>query len=464
MKANILVVDDTRDNLRLLSNILAEQGYQVRPVSNGSKAVSAAKARPPDLILLDIMMPDLDGYAVCEQLKADERTSDIPVIFISALNETFDKVKAFDLGGVDYITKPFQTEEVLARVKTHLSLRHMQQQVHTQNVQLHQEIAERKRIEKALREANISKDLFFSILAHDLRSPFTVLFGNAELAIHYLNKSSKEEMKECLTQIKTSAESAYALLENLLTWSRLQRGMMESQPSTVPLFETVDHIVHLFISTAQQKQITLRNGVPPEISVYADANMIQTVIRNLLSNALKFTSPGGNIEISAQQNNQEVEILISDTGVGIFEDKIPNLFRVDIRSSTQGTDGERGTGLGLPLCKDLIEKNGGSMKIESTPGKGTTARFTLPSSPLTQKFPSTSKIAGLDLEGLAQAIDALPKAWQTELQYAVEALHLGTANTLIDQIRQQDAVLADALGELVKDYRFDMLQALFIDD
>jgi signal transduction histidine kinase len=340
----------------------------------------------------------------------------------------------------------------------------MQKQLHTKNAQLHQEIAERKRVEEALREANISKDLFFSIIAHDLRSPFTALFGNAELAIHYLDTSSKEEMKECLTQIKTSAESVYALLENLLTWSRLQRGMMESQAGTVPLFETVDHIMHLFILNAQQKQITLRNVVPIEVSVYADANMIQTVIRNLLSNALKFTNPGGNIEVSAQQNNQEVEILISDTGMGISEDRIPNLFQVDIRSSTRGTDGEQGTGLGLPLCKDLVEKNGGILNVESRPGKGTTIRFTLPASPLTQKSPLTSKIPGPDLEGLARAIDALPKAWQTELQYAVEALNLTTANTLIDQIRQQDVVLADALGELVKDYRFDMLQALFIDD
>lgn len=147
MKANILVVDDTRDNLRLLSNILTEQGYLVRPVSKGSKALSATKAKLPDLILLDIMMPDMDGYTVCEQLKADERTRDVPIIFISALNETFDKVKAFSCGGVDYVTKPFQGEEVIARVATHLALRKMQKS-------LEAEIAERKRAEEALREHN----------------------------------------------------------------------------------------------------------------------------------------------------------------------------------------------------------------------------------------------------------------------------------------------------------------------
>ncbi len=136
MQANILVVDDTRDNLRLLSNILTEQGYRVRPVSLGARAVAGVRAKPPDLILLDIMMSDMDGYAVCEALKADERTRDIPVIFISALNETFDKVKAFSTGGVDFITKPFQPEEVLARVKTHLTIRHLQQELEARNREL----------------------------------------------------------------------------------------------------------------------------------------------------------------------------------------------------------------------------------------------------------------------------------------------------------------------------------------
>ncbi|MCP4395877.1 MAG: diguanylate cyclase [bacterium] len=133
---NILVVDDTRDNLRLLSNILSEKGYQVRPVSQGSRAISAAQSKVPDLILLDIMMPEMNGYQVCQALKADERTCDVPIIFISALNETFDKVKGFSMGGVDYITKPFQTEEVLARVETHLSLRNMQERLKAHNHRL----------------------------------------------------------------------------------------------------------------------------------------------------------------------------------------------------------------------------------------------------------------------------------------------------------------------------------------
>ena len=141
---DILVIDDIHDNLRLLTKLLVEHDYYVRPVSNGQKAILATQDQLPDLILLDIMMPDMDGYAVCEVLKADERTRDIPVIFISALNETIDKVKAFSIGGVDYITKPFQTEEILARVKTHLTLRSLQKSLEDKNAQLQKALDEIK--------------------------------------------------------------------------------------------------------------------------------------------------------------------------------------------------------------------------------------------------------------------------------------------------------------------------------
>jgi len=138
LPANLLIVDDTADNLRLLTNMLTEQGYKARPANNGGRAIAAALKSPPDLILLDIMMPDMDGYEVCRQLKANVRFQDVPIIFISALDEVFDKLTAFSVGGVDYITKPFQVEEVLARVKTHLTIRHLQQELHQKNAALQQ--------------------------------------------------------------------------------------------------------------------------------------------------------------------------------------------------------------------------------------------------------------------------------------------------------------------------------------
>ncbi len=153
-RANILVVDDTRANLRLLVEILTERGYKVRPAMNGQMALAAAQTEPPDLILLDIMMPEMDGYEVCRQLKADERTWNIPVIFISAIHEVLDKIKAFSIGGVDYITKPFQVEEVLARVQTHLALRNLQRQLKIANDQLTEQLQELERTNAELEQRN----------------------------------------------------------------------------------------------------------------------------------------------------------------------------------------------------------------------------------------------------------------------------------------------------------------------
>ncbi len=219
---NILIVDDTPDNLRILVGLLSEQGYLVRPAASGSQALSAVREKLPDLILLDVKMPEMDGYEVCECLKTDEPTRDIPVIFISALGETRDKLKGFEAGGVDYITKPFQAEEVLARVQTHVALRILQQQLERNNAQLHQEIDRREHVEEELRvlndhleatnqqlqhanqqlqEANASKDKFFSIIAHDLRSPFTGLIGLTEAIVEDIERYSQD-------RVKTPGESA----------------------------------------------------------------------------------------------------------------------------------------------------------------------------------------------------------------------------------------------------------------
>jgi signal transduction histidine kinase len=156
---------------------------------------------------------------------------------------------------------------------------------------------------------------------------------------------------------------------------------MEYHPSRLPLNELVDYVVQLFLSHADQKKITLCNHIPETVVVYADTNMISTVVRNLISNALKFTDIGGRIDIFATQNTHKVEVVVQDTGTGISEEDLPHLFRIDKKLSRTGTVGEKGTGLGLPLCKDLIEKNGGGVWVESEPGKGTAFRFTLPCQP-----------------------------------------------------------------------------------
>jgi signal transduction histidine kinase len=261
-----------------------------------------------------------------------------------------------------------------------------------------QEIAERKQAQAALlaahselkeknaqlQELNASKDKFFSIISHDLRNPFTTLLGFAQLLSENVDRYNQDEIKQKVDRLRSSAERLYALLENLLTWSRIQRGVMEHHPETIALSEIVADSVDLFTPNAEQKQIMLMNAIPENIAVYGDYSMVNTVIRNLISNALKFTPAGGNIEVSAQPYETSIEVAVSDTGRGIPQEDISKLFRIDVQHTNVGTAGETGTGLGLILCQELVERNKGKIWVESEVGNGTTFRFILPRSVKTQ--------------------------------------------------------------------------------
>jgi signal transduction histidine kinase len=313
------------------------------------------------------MMPGIDGFETCRRLKENKSTREIPVIFMTALSDTVDKVRGFEAGGVDYITKPLQHEEVLARVNAHLTIRNLQKQLQEKN--------------KQLSELNASKDKFFSIIAHDLRNPFAGLLGFTRMVAEGIVDWSKDEIQDILGELQKSAENLYELLDNLLSWSRLQRGVMEYTPELVNVDQIVRRNIALFTPNAEQKQITLRNLVEQAMMVFADMKMFDTVIRNLVSNALKFTGNGGSVEISVMQDEEFVTVAVADTGIGISQKDLSKLFQIDVKYSQVGTAGEQGTGLGLVLCKDLIEKNGGEIGVESEVGKGTIFRFTLPTKP-----------------------------------------------------------------------------------
>ena len=254
------------------------------------------------------------------------------------------------------------------------------------------DVSERKRMEDALRaahqelqeknaqlvELNASKDKFFSIIAHDLRSPFNALLGYIGIMTQHFDSLPPDKVKEYLDKVQMSADRLFALLENLLTWARMQRGLVQYTPETFALADIVDDIRDLFMSNAEQKQLTLTSAVPKALLVSVDYAMINTVMRNLVSNALKFTPVGGSIRIAAQLAEPLVEVAVTDTGKGMREDVIAKLFRIDTQYTTSGTDGETGTGLGLILCYDLVRKNGGALWVESEVGRGTTFRFTLP--------------------------------------------------------------------------------------
>ncbi len=366
----ILLIDDLPDNLKLLGEMLQTEGYNIRLVTTGAQALKVAEQDKPDLILLDILMPKMDGYEVFRQLKENAELKDIPVIFISALNDTENIVKALQSGGMDYITKPFQSEEVLARVRTHLQLRQQSRELQEQS--------------KQLRELNASKDKFFSIIAHDLRSPFNSIIGFSEILLENAVKKNYDVMEEYSEIILMSSRRAMDLLSNLMEWTRSQTGRMDFNPGKVELVQLITGIGQLFHGIAEQKSIGIILEIPESVTIYADQDMLSTVLRNLISNAIKFTYFGGKITVSVQENPEEITVSIRDSGVGMKKEKLEKLFRIDSDSSTLGTNKEKGTGLGLILCKEFIEKHNGKIWVESEFGKGSVFRFTIPKQQLNE--------------------------------------------------------------------------------
>lgn len=230
-----------------------------------------------------------------------------------------------------------------------------------------------------LEDLNVSKDTFFSIISHDLKNPFSVMLGYAQLLEENFDRYDREKQFRLIQKMRGSAERLYVLLENLLTWARIQQGGIECVPDTLDMRKVTEETRELLLAVASQKQIELHNAVPAHTYVFADHNMTSTVIRNLLSNALKFTPSGGRIDVSvAHQTDDAVSIAVTDTGTGIAPGDLPKLFRIDVHYSNPGTAGEKGSGLGLNLCKDLIEVNGGTIAVQSRQGEGTTFTVTLP--------------------------------------------------------------------------------------
>ncbi len=371
-KPLILIVDDIPKNLQVLSSILSNYGYQISFASNGKQALSVIKTSKPDLILLDIMMPEMDGFEVCKILKEKEDTANIPVIFLTGKSETTDIIKGLKIGAVDYVTKPFNSTELTIRVKTHLELKLARDSII-------EYVKELKQTQDELKQANANKDKFFSIIAHDLRGPFSGFLGLSELLTTEFDRLEKIEIVQIGESLNKAAKRVFELIENLLEWSRAQMGRIEFTPVQINLQEAIDRISKIFKATANNKDISLENNVDDDIIVFADNNMLNTILRNLTSNALKYTVRGGKITYSSNaQDDNSIEINVTDTGVGMKEEVMEKLFRIDVKHSTPGTEKEQGTGLGLLLCKEFVEKHNGKISVKSVLNQGSTFTFTLP--------------------------------------------------------------------------------------
>jgi len=355
--SRILIVDDVSQNIQVVGNILKSEGYNINFAQSGKKALENIKNISFDLILLDIMMPEMSGFEVCEKLKENVLTKDIPIIFLTAKDDEQSISKGFEIGGVDYITKPFKKEELIARVKTHLTIK--KQEINLSNL-------------------NKTKDKFFSIIAHDLKNPFNQIIGFSELLIKKINVGDLEKSKQFAEIILESSKSAHTLLDNLLEWSKSQTNRISFTPDKVYPHGIIVETFGLMKNAALQKKITLINELPDDLTVFADMNMVTTVLRNLVSNAIKFTNADGLIKVYHKINsNNLIQITIEDTGVGMKTETVSKLFKIDSNFSTVGTNHEKGTGLGLILCKEFVEKNGGEIWAESEPTVGSKFHFTL---------------------------------------------------------------------------------------
>ncbi len=360
----ILIVDDVEENHGVIGNILFSKGIDVMFAKSGKEALKRISSYKPDLILLDIMMPEMSGFEVCKILKSKEETADIPIIFLTAMEQTENIVEGFRLGAVDYILKPFKKEELIQRVDNQLRIKNLLDAYKHQNEDL---IA-----------TNATKDKLFSIIAHDLRNPFNIIMGYSKMLVDNFQAINDEKKIEFIKRLHEVTKQTSRLLENLLQWSQLRTGSNKFTPIETNLQLLIEDAVNVISEFAQQKQIKVINKVNTQTHVWADQNMVATVLRNLLSNAVKFTKKGDSITIQTEENDDYIKVCVIDTGVGIKEENLSKLFKIDTTFTTKGTERESGTGIGLVLCKEFVEKNGGEIQVESEEGKGSRFYFTIP--------------------------------------------------------------------------------------
>ncbi|HMZ80565.1 MAG TPA: hybrid sensor histidine kinase/response regulator, partial [Acidobacteriota bacterium] len=384
-QTDILVVDDNPTNLDLLSGLLQDHQFHVRAATSGRLALTVARTFKPALILLDINMPQMNGFEVCTQLKADPATCDIPVIFISALDETMDKVRAFEVGGVDYVTKPFQIEEVLARVNSQLRIARLQHELIEKNAALTQANADLSASRQELAEANIQlremaeiKANFTAMLVHDLKSPLSVVKATLDFLSIDGDVVAGPYGALVHASVKTISK-ILAMIGELLEVFRTDSKEIHLRRESVKFTEFLKEFLENTRIAAQSENLVLETAISPNLPDMAiDVGKLERALSNLLSNAIKFTPAGGTISVEASEvmhmqsgvGQTAVLIRISDTGEGIEPDVLPIIF--DPYRQGQSGKGRLGVGLGLAIVKRIIEAHNGTISATSQLGKGTT--------------------------------------------------------------------------------------------
>lgn len=362
----ILIVDDVMSNVLLLKVLLTNEKFAIATASNGRQALEQVEKENPDLVLLDVMMPDMSGFEVAQHLKSNPNTADIPIIFLTALNSTADIVKGFQVGANDFISKPFnKKEELIIRVTHQISLVAAKRLILSKTEELQRTIA--------------GRDKLYSVIAHDLRSPM----GSIKMVLNMLilNLPSEKigaEMYELLTMANQTTEDVFSLLDNLLKWTKSQIGKLNVVYQDVDLVEVTDGVIEIFSMVASLKKIRIHEMKPEKMMVNADIDMLKTVVRNLLSNAIKFSKENSEVLVKMEEVDGMAVVSVQDYGCGISEEGQKKLLHTDTHFSTFGTNNEEGSGLGLLLCKDFVVKNGGKLWFTSKEGEGSIFSFSIP--------------------------------------------------------------------------------------
>lgn len=361
----ILIVDDVMSNVLLLKVLLTNEKFAIATASNGRQALEQVEKENPDLVLLDVMMPDMSGFEVAQHLKSNPNTADIPIIFLTALNSTADIVKGFQVGANDFISKPFNKEELIIRVTHQISLVAAKRLILSKTEELQRTIA--------------GRDKLYSVIAHDLRSPM----GSIKMVLNMLIlnlpfEKIGAEMYELLTMANQTTEDVFSLLDNLLKWTKSQIGKLNVVYQDVDLVEVTDGVIEIFSMVASLKKIRIREMKPEKMMVNADIDMLKTVVRNLLSNAIKFSKENSEVLVKMEEVDGMAVVSVQDYGCGISEEGQKKLLHTDTHFSTFGTNNEEGSGLGLLLCKDFVVKNGGKLWFTSKEGEGSIFSFSIP--------------------------------------------------------------------------------------
>lgn len=361
----ILIVDDVMSNVLLLKVLLTNEKFAIATASNGRQALEQVEKENPDLVLLDVMMPDMSGFEVAQHLKSNPNTADIPIIFLTALNSTADIVKGVQVGANDFISKPFNKEELIIRVTHQISLVAAKRLILSKTEEPQRTIA--------------GRDKLYSVIAHDLRSPM----GSIKMVLNMLilNLPSEKigaEMYELLTMANQTTEDVFSLLDNLLKWTKSQIGKLNVVYQDVDLVEVTDGVIEIFSMVASLKKIRIHEMKPEKMMVNADIDMLKTVVRNLLSNAIKFSKENSEVLVKMEEVDGMAVVSVQDYGCGISEEGQKKLLHTDTHFSTFGTNNEEGSGLGLLLCKDFVVKNGGKLWFTSKEGEGSIFSFSIP--------------------------------------------------------------------------------------